>query len=217
MITAVVVDGGEPFLKSSLKSLRAQTVPTKIIVAPSDKTDIGIAKKYADKVMKPVDGIGRARVQAILEASTPYILSCDSDTFYPPKYAEYALETLRHWNAVKAGIILPLEGRNPLAWAEVATQPWFAYEFSLGFRRQAFLDAGIHRDDYSQQKNDIGRAVMVKLIPVPNPRMVCYTRLPTYHAELAVDYIPIALVGFAPLVASVGIPLLNEAWRIIHK
>lgn len=211
-VTAVVVDNGEILLEHCLQSLRRQTVPVEIIVAPGPKTDLAIAEKYADRVMPPVAGIGKARVQAILEALTPYILSCDSDTVYDQRYAEYALLDLKTFNAVKAGSIRPLEG-SPLAWIEVATQSAFAYEFSLTFRKKAFLDAGIHKLEYGHPKNDIGRAVLSRLLPFPDPRMICYTRMPTYHAELAAPYLPIALLGLAPITVSMGVPLINEFLR----
>ena len=209
-ITAVCVDNGEPLLERCLQSLKQQSVPIQIIVAAGPKTDLAVAEKYADKVMKPVAGIGRARVNAIQAASTPYILSCDSDTEYHERYAEFALEDLKRWRAVKAGAILPLDESKPLAWAETATQLFFPYEFALGFRKQAFLDAGIHELGYEHPKNDIGRAVTLRLTPMIDLRMICRTRFPTYHAELAVEYIPIALAGLIPIAASVGIPLINE-------
>jgi len=216
LITAVVVDNGEEILERCLQSLRLQTVPMEIIVASGPKTDLALAKRYSDLVLDPVAGIGRARVHAILEASTPYVVSADSDTVYDSKYCEYVLEDLKAWRAVRAGSIRPLEG-SPMAWVETATQLAFAYEFSLAFRRQAFLDAGIHELDYSHPKNDIGREVLVRLLPLPDPRMVCWTRFPTYHAELAAPYVPIALAGLAPLAASAGVALANEVAKIMEK
>ena len=215
-ITAIVCDNGEEMLDRCLQSLKKQSVPVKIIVASGPKTDLAVAERYVDLVMEPVVGIGRARVKAILEAETLNILSCDSDTVYDSKYAEVACQDLKTLNAVKAGSILPLEG-SPLAWVETAIQLAFAYEFSLAFRRQAFLDAGIHEIDYSKPKNDIGREVLMRLLPFPDPRMVCWTRFPTYHAELAAPYLPIALAGLAPLTASAGVALANEVAKIMEK
>lgn len=211
-ITAAVVDNGEELLERCLQSLRRQSIPVEIILAPGPNSDVGIAEKYADRVVEPVAGIGRARVQVILEASTPHVLSCDSDTVYDSRYAEYALLDLGWLSAVKAGSIRPLEG-SPLAWVETLTQQLFAYEFSLAFRRQAFLDVGIHELDLRHPKNDIGRAVAVRLLPLPDPRMVCWTRFPSYHAELAAPYVPIALAGLAPVTASAGISLVNEVLK----
>lgn len=216
LITVVLVDNGEELLERSLQSLRQMTVPVEIIVASGTKTNLAVAKRYADLVLDPVAGIGRARVRAILAASTPYILSCDSDTVYDSKYAEVACRDLKTWRAVRAGSIRPLEG-SPLAWVETATQLAFAYEFSLAFRRQAFLDSGIHELDYSHPKNDIGREVLVRLLPFPDPRMVCWTRFPTYHAELAAPYLPIAIAGLAPLAASAGVALANEVAKIVEE
>lgn len=216
LITAVVVDNGEEILERCLQSLRQMTVPVEIIVASGPKTDIALAEKYADLVLNPVAGIGRARVQAILAASTPYILSCDSDTVYDSKYSEVASQDLKTLSAVRAGSILPLEG-SIMAWVETVTQLAFAYEFSLAFRRQAFLDAGIHELDYSHPKNDIGREVLVRLLPFIDPRMVCWTRFPTYHAELAAPYLPIALAGLAPLTATAGVALVNEVAKTMEK
>lgn len=209
MVTAVVCDNGESFLERCLQSLKNQSIETSIIVASGPKTDLAIAEKYADRVFDPVAGIGKARVQAIQAALTPYILSCDSDTVYDSRYAEYAALDLKTFNAVKAGSIRPLN-ISPLAWVEMATQYMFAYEFSLAFRKQAFLEAGIHERDYSNVKEDIGRAVFARLFPVPDLRMVCWTRMPTYHAELAVEYMPMALVGFAPIAVSLSVPIANE-------
>jgi glycosyltransferase involved in cell wall biosynthesis len=210
--SAIVCDNGEPNLVKCLQSLRAQTIPLTLIVASGPKTDGALARKYADKVMKPVKGIGRARVQAILEASTPYILSCDSDTIYAEDYAQFALEDLKLFNAVQASAIRPLEN-NILHWVEAvgaSYSPIFGFEFALAFRRQAFLDAEIQTIDCEDPRNDIGYAVKFRLFPLPDPRMVCWSRFPTYGARLASEYLPPLMIGLVPLGFTLGIPLVNE-------
>jgi len=130
-ISAVVVNYNEPTLERCLQSLSQQTVKLKeIIIADggSSEEQLEIARQYG-KVIGPIKGIGRSRVEAILKAESDYILSCDSDTIYDKRYAQYALENLREVNAVRAGTILPLEWTEPLALVETALSLFPAYEF----------------------------------------------------------------------------------------
>jgi len=57
-VTAIVCDNGEPSLKQCLLSLRGQTLKPEIVVASGPKTNLEVAEKYADRVLKPVVGIG---------------------------------------------------------------------------------------------------------------------------------------------------------------
>jgi glycosyltransferase involved in cell wall biosynthesis len=210
-VTAVVVDNDGSLLERSLHSLKAQTVPVKIILAPGPKTDLDVARKLADMVLEPTVGIGKARVKGILTAETDYILSCDSDSVYESHYAEYAVEDLKKIKAVKAGTILPLEWKEPLTLLETALTLIPPYEFSLCFRRQAFLDAKIHLEDYSNPRADIGGAVVNRLNALPDFRLVCWSRIPTKSGyEFAEKYLPSAVAGFTPVLAVAGVVGISE-------
>ena len=51
--------------------------------------------------------------------------------------------------------------------------------------------------------------------PIPDPRMVCYTRLPTKNALRIAGYMPSALMGGAPALAIAGIVGANELLRLL--
>jgi len=215
-VVAVVVDNGEPLLERCLQSLSNQSINVRIVVAPGPRTDLRVAEEYADRVLEPVDGIGRARVNAILSVQDEYILSCDSDTIYHPRYAEVAVNALQLFPAVRAGTVLPHEGEETwlgLIEGLLSTKA-FCYEFALAFRRSDFLQAGIHLEDYSSPRADIGAYVCSRLMPPPIPTMVCRTRLPTYYAKRLVnDYIYPAIGASTPITVASSIVALNELIR----
>jgi len=207
-VACVVADNGEVNLERCLASLRSQSVRPYVIVASGPKTDVEVAVRYADRVMEPVEGIGRARVKAIVEADAEYIISCDSDTVYAPGYVEYALQSLQLFPFVKAGTILPLDTDDvALAYAESLFSPLIPYEFALAFRRKAFLEAELDKEDYSSVRSDIGMGIVKRMIFVFNdPRMVCYTRLPTKGAvNFRENYLLSALGAAAPLAVVGGL------------
>jgi glycosyltransferase involved in cell wall biosynthesis len=216
-VSAVVVDGGEPTLERCLRSLRGQV--DEIVVCPSSRSDLRVAKRYAEVVLEPEDrGMGRARVKGILRATGRYVLSADSDTVYSPAYARFAAEDLGMLNAVKAGTILPLEPSLE-GHVECALMPVFGYEFSLAFRRDAFLSAGCHKDEgnYAHRLSDIGLPVVVKLLPLPDVRMVCFTRAPTRIGRvIAKDYWQSLLATGALLGGAVALPLANELSKVLR-
>lgn len=200
-VAAVLVDNGEPFLERSAKSLRNQTEKIELWIAPGPKTDMELAKSLGDVIMPPERGIGKARVNAILNAESDYILSCDSDTEYAPNYAEIALQDLKLLPVVKAGIILPRkdypEDDLLLAWLEAISHLLVPYEYCLAFRKSAFLNAGIHLFDYeSNPRADIGFGIHVRMSPLlSDPRMVCWTRLPTKGALMVRDEFLPSMLG----------------------
>ena len=199
VIAAIVVDNGEPSLAECIESLRNQSVEVRVVVASGPKTDISLARRLADEVYPPIEGIGRARVNAILKERCEYILSCDSDCIYDRDYARYALENLtRGARAVKAGSILPQEW-DPRAIPELLITLPIGYEFALAFRRSAFLEAGIHLEDYSYPRRDIGTPVMLRLMPVIDFRMKVYARMPTRNARIIMDYAPQLTAGTLPI------------------
>jgi hypothetical protein len=214
-VTTVLCDNGEPTLTRCIESLRHQTVKPYIILCGGSKTNFGLAGKLADKILGPIEGIGKGRVEGILEAETEYIISCDADTVYEQHYCEYALEDLKTGaKAVKAGIILPLKWNEPLVLLETALTLIPPYEFAIAFQKSAFLNAGIHKLDYSHSRADIGGAVVNRLNALPDFRMVVWTRMPTKGGyEFAEKYLPSALIGIAPVVGVAGVTLANELTR----
>jgi glycosyltransferase involved in cell wall biosynthesis len=213
--TAIVCDNGEPTLEKCISSLRGQTVPVRIVVAAGPKTDLSLAEKLADKVYSPISGIGRARVNAILNEEGEFFLSCDADSVYEAHYAEYALQDLKAGaKAVKAGVILPLEWNNPLVLIETAFSLIPPYEYALAFRKSAFLNAGIHKLDYSDPRADIGGAVVIRLNAWPDFRMVAFTRMPTKGGyEFSEKYLFSALAGSTPILAVVTVPLVASVLK----
>jgi len=198
-VTAVVVDNGEPDLEECLLSLRDQTVEPYIIVASGPKTDMELAKSLADEVLPPESGIGKARVKAILKAESKYILSCDTDTVYYPYYVEAAENSLRRNHFVR-GIFYP---KDEIGFWNTVEQ-WLVfvpYEFCLAFRKDSFMNLEIHKEDYSNPRQDIGYYIWAKLTPVLiEPTMVCYTRLPTKAVVVFKEnYLKSALGALAPV------------------
>jgi len=211
--TAVVVDNGEPLLERSLLSLHDQTVKPYIIVASGPKTDLELARSLADEVLPPQSGIGRARVRGILKANSEYVLSCDSDTFYSPTYVEEAVNYLSTFgefgfNFVKAGSIHPHE-ENVLGRIETLAVMLYPYEFCLAFRKPAFIELGIHECDYSNPRIDIGHYLVTRTITTVNPRMECYTRLPTKFVSDLAEYAPSIVLSSIPAGLAAGLVLLS--------
>jgi glycosyltransferase involved in cell wall biosynthesis len=209
MIACIVVDNGEPLLEQCLLSLRNQSLRAKIIVASGPRTNFSVAKRYADAVMPPESGIGKARVKAILNADAEYIISCDSDTIYGSNYVKYAVDSLQRHEFVRAGSIYPLQG-SVLGYIEslAFTVP---YEFALAFRKSSFLKYGFHLEDYIHPRADLYIPMVKKgIIPYLDFRMKCYTRLPTKFAvALAESHIPALLAGMTPFAFSVAAVLSN--------
>jgi len=209
-VTAVLCDNGESNLERCLLSLRGQTLKPEVVVASGPKTNVEVAEKYADRVLEPVEGIGRARVQAILSTNSPYIISADSDCVYDKRYVEFAVEDLEAgMRAVKAGTILPLEWKEPLTLAETAFSLIPPYEFALAFRREDFLKAGIVEEAERYGANprwDIGGVVVTRLNAWPDFRLVCWTRMPTKGAWSFVEnYAVPLLAGATPVAVTAGV------------
>jgi len=219
-VSVVLVDNGERTLKQAIASLRSQTLkPSEIIVAAGPRTSLDLAEKYADKVLEPTEGIGKARVKGVIAASGEYIISADTDTVYDRRYVEFAVQDLDAGaKAVKAGVILPLEFNHPLILLETALSLIPNYEFALAFRREAFIDADIHKEDYSYPRMDIGGYVARRLGATPDFRMICYTRMPTKGAyEYGEKYLASAIAGAAPLVAVTGVAVANEMSKLLLR
>ena len=207
-VTAILVDDGEANLERCVASLRNQkNVSVEIILCGGPKTNYEFAKKLAEKVLGPIQGIGKARVEGILQAGSDYILSCDSDSIYDSRYSEYVVQNLREASAVRAGTILSLEPQSGLGAVETLGSWWplIPYEFALAFRRGAFLQAGIHKLDYDYERADIGGEVFWKLWPRWEPRMIVHTKFPSYGAKVTAEYLPSALAGLAPVAGVVGL------------
>jgi len=180
---AVVVDNGEELLEQSLRSLRKQTVRPYIIVASGPNTDFRTAERYADEVLEPEDGIGKARVKAILSSDQEYIFSCDSDTVYAPNYVEEGIKALKIFDIVKAGCINPYDDHDLIAVAEAWVASFaYPYEFALAFRRGKFFELGLDRQKY-EGRLDIGHFIPLFTFIPSIPTMVCWTRLPTLYVE----------------------------------
>lgn len=203
-VVCVVVDNGEKDLGKCIQSLRRQSIPVRIVIASGPKTDLSLAEKLADKVYPPIEGIGKARVNAILKEDAEFIISMDSDTVYDSRYVEYAVEDLRNGaKAVKAGVILPLEWDNPVAVLDSALSFISPYEFAMAFKKSEALKAGLVEELEKYGDNprwDIGWFTVTRLGALPDFRMKCWTRLPTkWAAYVAENYAPSAIGGLIPI------------------
>ncbi|RLI82925.1 MAG: hypothetical protein DRP01_09480 [Archaeoglobales archaeon] len=194
-VTCIVVDNGEDSLEECILSLRNQTLKPYILVVGGPNTDYSLARELADDVLGPVEGIGRARVEGVLKSDSPMIVCCDSDSIYHESYVYFVVEDLKSFKAVKAGTVLP-KRVSPLGIAEMIFTPVIPYEYTLSFRREDFLDAGIHLEDYSDPREDIGWYVSLRLFPILDPRLVVYTRMPTRNAKIIseIPLIPVYLI-----------------------
>jgi hypothetical protein len=164
-----------------------------------------LAKRYADEVLGPIGGPGRARVAGVLKADSEYVVSCDSDCIYDVHYVEEAVKSLETFKAVKAMWIEPLQP-SPLASLEVIFISLLPYEFTLAFRKSAFIEAGIHLEDYPDRL-DIGKhfTSIGRLPAIPNPLMKVKTRMPTKGFQECLAYAPSLLLGMTPIAVAGGI------------
>jgi len=183
---AIIVDNGEPLLEKCIESLRNQTERARIIIVGGDKTDYELAKSLADEVYGPItSSIGDARVYGVLKAKGEIIISCDSDTIYPPNYVETMVKGLEEHDFVKAVTAEPADGwsdnpvRNFLILFEQRIYPYIPYEHSIAFKKQAFLNEKLHEINFCMHREDIAIHMMRKMIPVIPLDIACYTRMPT--------------------------------------
>jgi len=160
-----------------------QTVRPYVIVASGPNTDFKTAEQYADEVLEPEDGIGKARVNAILSSDQQYVFSCDSDTVYAPSYVEEGVKALQTFGIVKAGCINPYDDHDLFGVVEswVASLIW-PYEFALAFRREKFFELGLCKQNY-EGRLDIGHFIPSFTFIPPVSTMVCWTRLPTFYVK----------------------------------
>ncbi|MBD3260103.1 MAG: glycosyltransferase [Candidatus Altiarchaeales archaeon] len=88
----------EKCLGSTLQSLRNQIQPiSELIVVDNNSVDatVEVAEKFADKVLTEKNqGEAYARQRGVEEASSRFIVSCDSDTIYPWDHVQKIVETL---------------------------------------------------------------------------------------------------------------------------
>jgi glycosyltransferase involved in cell wall biosynthesis len=207
--SAVLVDNGEPNLLQCILSLRSQTIPVEIVLCPGPKTDVSKVAGLVDKVCEPKAGIGRARVEGILEASSCNIICADSDCVYDSRYAELAVRNLESGaKVVKAGTILPLKW-EPLAAIESAASLLIPYEFALAFNRCEVLKVGLVEEadrNGGDPRWDIGPFMLMRFIPAIDHRMIVYTRFPSKGAQkFTKDYLPPLVAGSAPLILLAGL------------
>jgi hypothetical protein len=191
-----------------------------IVVAPgprSNPSDLDALRRIGARVLGPVDGIGRARVRAILSTSADIIISCDSDSAYDERYVEEAVKSLEMgYRAVKAGHIEPTEW-NVWAVLELPLATLLPYEFGLAFWRREFLKtrAPAVAESTSSRLWDIGPIVALEMGPVLiNPRMRVRTRLPTHAVKSFANSWSIQIAGSAaPIVVAIGATSIAEIAR----
>ena len=191
-----------------------------IVVAPgprSNTSDLELLRRIGVRVLEPVDGIGRARVMAILSTGADIVVSCDSDSIYDEHYVEEAVKSLETgYKAVKAGHIEPIEWRAG-AVLELPLATLLTYEFGLAFWRTEFLKtrAPAFAESTSNRLWDIGPIVALEMQPMLiNPRMRVKTRLPTHAVKSFVNSWLTQIAGsVAPIVIAIGATSISEITR----
>lgn len=168
-------------LRECLESLSHQKHLSEIVVVDGYSTDgsYEYANEHANTVIQE-RGFGRARVRGILEAKHDSIMSCDSDSIYPPHYSEVAEEILSYWTA-GTGPVYPKDPDVPGAKIESSFSSFpkgFVYEHNCVIDRDAFVRAGLDCLPYFSYF-DIGYAVGLGMDPIFDRRLWCKTRLPT--------------------------------------
>jgi hypothetical protein len=191
-----------------------------IVVAPgprSNTSDLELLRRIGVRVLEPVDGIGRARVMAILSTGADIVVSCDSDSIYDEHYVEEAVKSLETgYKAVKAGHIEPIEWSTG-AVLELPLAALLTYEFGLAFWRTEFLKtrAPAFAESTSNRLWDIGPIVALEMQPMLiNPRMRVKTRLPTHAVKSFVNSWLTQIAGsVAPIVIAIGATSITEIAR----
>ncbi|MCR6692286.1 MAG: hypothetical protein MRT15_07835 [archaeon YNP-LCB-003-016] len=81
-------------------------------------------------------------------------------------------------------------------------------DLTLAFRKNEALKAGLVEEarKWNENRMDLGWFILTRLSPIPDPRMICYTRFPTYGARyVSENYLPSAIAGAIPILATIGI------------
>jgi hypothetical protein len=191
-----------------------------IVVAPgprSSQPDLELLKRIGVRVLKPVEGIGRARVRAILSTDADIVVSCDSDSIYYERYVEEAVNSLMSgFKAVKAGHVEPAEWSIG-ALLELPLATLLTYEFGLAFWRREFLKtrAPAVAESTISKLWDIGPIVALDMQPILiNPRMSVKTRLPTHATKSFVNSWTTQIAGsVTPIVIAIGATSIAEILR----
>jgi glycosyltransferase involved in cell wall biosynthesis len=216
-VACIVVDNGDPHLLNTVQSLLRQTRRCdEIVVAPGPKTGAEVLeqlKRLGAKVLDPVEGIGKARVKAILSTDADIIVSCDSDTLYHERYVEEAVKTLvKGYKAVKAGAVEPHKWSLG-ALLELPLATLLPYEFGLAFWRTEFLKTSAVRvaQETSNRLWDIGPIVAREMQPIAvNPRMRLRTRLPTHAVKHLIEaWTAPAIAAAAPIAVAATVSAMH--------
>ena len=188
-----------------------------IVVAPgprSSPSDLELLRRIGVRVLEPVDGIGRARVRAILSTGADIIISCDSDSIYDERYVEEAVKSLEMgYKAVKAGHVEPIEW-SAGAVLELPLATLLTYEFGLAFWRTEFLKtrAPAFAESTRSRLWDIGPIIALEMQPIlVNPRMRVKTRLPTHAVKSFAKSWAAQIAGsVTPIAVATGLATVAE-------
>ena len=103
-------------LDATLESLAAQTVRPRIILIDNGSTDGSGALARAachrlgldyDLLVEPRPGKVAALALGLRRVTSPYIATCDADTWYPPQYLAEAQRVLERGHAVAGAFFVP--------------------------------------------------------------------------------------------------------------
>jgi len=185
MITAVVLDNGDPDFERCLQSLHDQTIEVDVLVVAGPKTDISLAREYGT-VIGPIKGFLNARLCGLSRAvkeGAAVVLSCDSDTVYHHEYAEAAYECLQKYPVALAGTVIPkkdsVQGRLEIELIYKLLR--FPYEHILALSDVA-VNAISRTVEFRYSREDISMYLLLRAIPYTVCKnMIAWVDVPTYH------------------------------------
>lgn len=186
----------EKYIASCLTGLINQTIPPdEIIVIDGNSTDgtVDISMSYTNNVyITDTRGIGAARAIGVEKSSGDIILSTDADTTLDKHFIEYGIEDLDNAVAVTGRIKAnDIKGKK---WEFLTNLSTKGRGHNTMFRR-TYCDVNSCYITMGKQEDwklwdDLKRKGTVAY----DPRLICYTRLPTNMQKKAVTGIGVASI-----------------------
>ncbi|WP_174293406.1 glycosyltransferase [Sphingomonas bacterium] len=168
-------------LDTTLESLAAQTVRPRVILIDNASTDGSAAIASAtchrleldyELLTEPRPGKVAALALGLTRVATPYVATCDADTWYPPHYLAEAQRILERGNAVAGAFFVPptadartrrREARRIAATAMLLRGQCHTGGAGQAFRTEALRRAGgfdPHRWGYVLEDHEVIHRVM---------------------------------------------------------
>lgn len=186
----------EKYIETCLRGLENQNIPPdEIIVIDGNSNDrtVDICSSYTDKVFI-IDrkGIGAARAIGVEEATGDIILSTDADTRLDEHFIQYGLEDLE--NAIAVTGQIKANDRNGKKWEILTNLSTKGRGHNTMFRK-TYCDVNYCYTAMGKQEDwKLWDELKRKGTVLYDPRMICYTRLPTKMQKKAVTSIGLATI-----------------------